>query len=154
MHFVGSLPIHGYSCVNDWIRKHYSFPREHYKQPLPSSYCFYRVIFLDGSYCYNVVQFQDGSHASAVESVVDNCPPTDVITVHIWRHSTRRWRHQLWKQWAGSQSTGDRCISTDGLKLSASERRCRTEDWQSTERYRRWLSFWITNYWCYYYFYA
>jgi len=80
--------------------------------------------------------FRVGKHAhdvdftTAADSVRCNYNSTDVITGHLWRHSAREWRHQLWKQWAnwtGATSAGDGEFSAGERCVSVTERRRWTE---------------------------
>jgi len=64
----------------------------------------------------------DGTDSAAAEHMPCHCYPPDVISVHIWRHPKREWRHQLWTHWASAESAHKGRVTT-------AERCCWTEDW-------------------------
>ena len=74
---------------------------------------------------------QHGICSTAADSLVsNNCHTTDVVSVHVRRRSTRRWRPLLWTHWAGAGSaepTAEHRAGNAQVKLSAAPRRRRTE---------------------------
>ena len=85
---------------------------------------------------------QHGICSTAADSLVsNNCHTTDVVSVHVRRRSTRRWRPLLWTYWAGAGSaepTAEHRAGNAQVKLSAAPRRRRTESCH-------WSEVWVDN---------
>ena len=94
-----------------------------YKQPTESCYCFYWVILSIVTMWCSIAKMK-----VELSLLVNYCHSTDVITVHVWRNSTRLWRQQPWKQWTGASSTGDHSFSTDVRCFQATEGCFRTKN--------------------------